>query len=891
MSYGPPADDGSAADRGLVFMAYGQSLSEQFEVVQRWLAGGNSTGIASAASCPIVGVPENGYPRVFSFELNDAAGQARVFQVQLEARTALFQDPQPPTQLEWGLYLFAPALAALQRLRAAADAAETKSPAAAVAWKVPAGLRLLQRLQALEPAIGDPPDLHDAKAQVAIQAWKAAVEDPGSIDRLYAASIWAALREHRGGLLKTSYGTLVADRELAAEVFQDPGKRYSVSGQRTRMLDGFGDIYLGLDAGAEYEAQSAGMNQAIGLLGFDAMFEAARDAATRKIDAVVAEAQQLARDFGDARFDTLLDARELMDHVLADLCEDWFGVDDQPPGTPLLQRGGTDWAWQDGQPPLYPGHFTALSRHMFQPHPGEVPRELGPRYGRALRPALRAFVDWHVDRGTLPRGPRSAAPAPLAEAAFAYLGQGRDTDFVARQIVGVMMGFIPTLIGAVLNVLLEWRRDGNFEALRTALRGRQDVAAARAALAPAMRRAARMRPMPQLTWRTVREAHGLKGSDGREVALEVGDIVVLAIVSGTQQSLADGRPDRELMFGGMRTAAAPPTHACPGYEAGIATMLGCLAALLGRREALREGPLALSYAIEGATDCAPPAPTLRALAPLDAVERALRGHALWTDVPQPGSRQGLVLAWGDSWLAYELGASFGWDLRDWLDNFGYRAPKTFCSWTQWGTLRAMAEGRAEFAAALEASITSTSRPRAVLLSGGGNDSTGSTLRALINPKGTAATVLDRQRVAAHVAQLRVHYVQLLSAIGVALKNRQAEALVPVLVHGYDHPLPAGQGLPFKKKWLWRPFVDAGYRLADGRIDLAVAAQAMRELIDALNTMLIGLQQSFAFVRHVDLRGTVAAHHAVDQVAGWNDDLHPQDDMYKLMAAKLDSAID
>lgn len=892
MSYGPPAEAG-AADRGLVFMAYAQSLSEQFEVVQRWLTGGNSTGIASAASCPLLGVPDNGVPRIFRFELPDAAGQAQVFQVQLEARRALFEDPAVPIQLEWGLYLFAPGMAALCRLRAAADAAAGAS-AAPVAWQVEHGLKLLQRLQALEPAEHDPPPVRQAKAEAARQGWKTAVEDPGAIDRLHAASIWAALRAHHGGLLKTSYGTLVADRALLAEVLLDTHKRYSVCGQRERMQQGFGDIYLGLDAGADYDAQSARMNQAIGALGFGAVFEAARDAATRKIDAVVAEAQQQACDFGDARYDTVLDARELMDHVLGDLCEDWFGVDDQPPGARRLARGSTDWAWHEDQPPLYPGHFTALSRHMFQPHPGQVPRDLGPRYGRALRPALRGWVEWHVDQGTLPRAPRSAhgaAPAPLAEAAFAYLKQGYDADFVARLVVGVMMGFIPTLIGAVLNVLLEWRRDGCFETLRSALQGRRDAAAACDLLAPAMRRAARMRPMPQLTWRTVLAPHVLKDRDGREVALAAGDTVVLAIVSGTQQSLADGQPDPQLMFGGARAAAPHPTHACPGYEAGIATLLGCLSALLGRAEDLREGPAALSYAIEGPTRCAPLPPPVPMAEAAVVVEYAARRIELWTEVPQPGTRQGLVLAWGDSWLAYELGLSAGMDLRDWLEGFGYRAPKDFCSWARWGKLHTMAEGRAEFAAALEASISSTGRPRAVLLSGGGNDSTGDALRALINPKGASAQVLDAGRVAAHVAQLRAHYLQLLSAIGAALKNKQAESLVPVLVHGYDHPIPAGQGLPIKQRWLYRPFVDAGYTLPDGTIDLPLAAQAMRELIDALNTMLIGLQQSFAFVRHVDLRGTIALHHPGRPVAGWHDDLHPQDDMFKLMAAKLDAAID
>jgi hypothetical protein len=207
------------------------------------------------------------------------------------------------------------------------------------------------------------------------------------------------------------------------------------------MGQGFGDIYLGLDAGPQYDAESRAMNEAIGNLGFDAVFTQARASATRRIDAIVAAAREDAIDFGDARFEALFDARELMDDVLADLCEAWFGVNDGPPGEALLQRGGVDWAWSEGRPMRYPGHFTALSRHLFQPHPGDVPNQLGPRYGQALRVAMRRFVQWHIEHGTVPRAPGAAGPAPLAQAAFAYLGPpGRDADFVARLIIGVLMG-------------------------------------------------------------------------------------------------------------------------------------------------------------------------------------------------------------------------------------------------------------------------------------------------------------------------------------------------------------------------------------------------------------------------------------------------------------------
>ena len=69
MSYGPPRSARrSDQERGLIFMAYNASLGEQFEVVQRWINGGNSSGSYSGQSDPIFGLAEPGRQRYFRFE-------------------------------------------------------------------------------------------------------------------------------------------------------------------------------------------------------------------------------------------------------------------------------------------------------------------------------------------------------------------------------------------------------------------------------------------------------------------------------------------------------------------------------------------------------------------------------------------------------------------------------------------------------------------------------------------------------------------------------------------------------------------------------------------------------------------------------------------------------
>ena len=125
---------------------------------------------------------------------------------------------------------------------------------------------------------------------------------------------------------------------------------------------------------------------------------------------------------------------------------------------------------------------------------------------------------------------QSPRPLPLAKALLKHPTLGADDGFVSRAMVGVLMGFNPTIIGAVVNVLTEWRRDGVFTALRATLKQAGGTYRERLQLVKAaMERAALMRPMPQVGWRTVRKPHRL-GPDGAGVVAPVlaqtGDIAL-----------------------------------------------------------------------------------------------------------------------------------------------------------------------------------------------------------------------------------------------------------------------------------------------------------------------------------------------------------------------------
>ena len=71
--------------------------------MQRWITGGNASGLASTHDDPLLGVPQPGRPRIFRCLVGD-----RVVRLDL--------GDAPLVSLQWGLYAFAPSPAALRAI-------------------------------------------------------------------------------------------------------------------------------------------------------------------------------------------------------------------------------------------------------------------------------------------------------------------------------------------------------------------------------------------------------------------------------------------------------------------------------------------------------------------------------------------------------------------------------------------------------------------------------------------------------------------------------------------------------------------------------------------------------------------------------------------------------
>ncbi len=844
MSFGPTVEENkSGTERGLIFMAYNSSLAEQFEVVQRWMVGGNSSGTSSGASCPLLGVAESGRERHFRFVHDNETVHA-----ELDGQGPLFDDPLPLVQLDWGAYLWVPSLAAIDRLIALAG---TGGADAERAWSLPRGRALLEGL--LGRAANPCP--HSARL-----AWKAALEDVEAMSSFDSASLWAAIRADHGGVLRTPYGVLVGEHALLHTTLTDPGRTLSAAGYQSRLRDSLGEIYLGLDdtgAGCRYRAESDSINAAIGKLAADKSFALARDAVTKRIDALVKEAVALADLSVNPRFETTFEPRELFDEVLATLCEEWCGLTE---AGGRFTRGPARWDWKPGEPPQYPGHFVAPSRHTFQPHPGKEVEAFGVAHGRAVTSALRLLIDDWYSSGKLPT-------QPLAKAILGHPLAKADHAFAARSLAGVVMGFVPTLDGALRSLAQEWLGDGTFWSLRAQFGGKSFTPAeAKARLQAPLQRALQLRPVPDVIWRTSAKAQEIGG-----LHVEPAETVVFGLASAAQQMLASGREDSaRSMFGGVRRQGGA-THACPGHDAAMAVLLGAMAGLVSTKHPLAPVLGTTALRIEGDSNVSH-----------STVCEAQVANKEWKLHRFDAKKQdlGTVMIWGDSWVNRWY-RPLGKNLAHQIEGLSCTVPGGVADLAypfdtaKWLNLSAMAGAVNDplIKANLQDAIKDLA-PKAILLSGGGNDAAGATLLRLVHPSPRG---LDTTEVAAFVwTELKGYFISVIELIQAT--PRSDGSIVPVVLHGYDHPIPEIGG-----GYLGQYLCGSKLRYSESE-----AAGIMRDLIDELNKMMATLPSLLTkgTVTHVKLTGVLERAMPGKAKTLWSNELHPTPKGFALLAEEI-----
>ena len=165
-------------------------------------------------------------------------------------------------------------------------------------------------------------------------------------------------------------------------------------------------------------------------------------------------------------------------------------------------------------------------------------------------------------------------------------------------------------------------------------------------------------------------------------------------------------------------------------------------------------------------------------------------------------------------------------------------------------------------------------PKAVLLSGGGNDIAGSHFDLFLNNVDLKLDALNEQVVAGVIdTRLATAYRLMFLSINTLCQER-LKKIVPILIHGYDHPVPDGRGFlggwgPLPGPWLKPGFDEKLYlKIRDNTV-------LMTTLIDRFNAMLqrVALEPSAGNVRYVDLRGTLSTTPENYQLF-WANELHP-----------------
>ncbi|MBS0589084.1 MAG: hypothetical protein JSR65_00420 [Proteobacteria bacterium] len=260
--------------------------------------------------------------------------------------------------------------------------------------------------------------------------------------------------------------------------------------------------------------------------------------------------------------------------------------------------------------------------------------------------------------------------------------------------------------------------------------------------------------------------------------------------------------------------------------------------------------------------------------------------------------RGYLIAAGDSWFDYpgqlhlNGGLTLNDDVLEQLEEAGYDVESTAHAGDP---IEAMAFGGSgqlgKLAKCFEKVKAQGAMPKAVLLSGGGDDIAGSEFGMLINHSASPIAGWNDE-VVDGVINVRIAgaYRRMFEAIA-TLSQYYAGKALPVLVHGYDYAVPDGRnfgGLPFfPGPWLRPGFDEKQFT------ELQVTTGMVESLIDRFNAMLQKLAQaSGGSVHYIDLRGTLS-NSLISQryQKWWANELHPTPPGFKAVAARFATVLD
>jgi len=366
----------------------------------------------------------------------------------------------------------------------------------------------------------------------------------------HAQAVAATRVNPEGGVARTAEGVVVTSKELYLQVLLNADDNYTNAGYQKRMEQSFGPIFLGMDWTPEYVKESTPTNAAIGRVTRRDAFEVTLKEARAALPSVPAPGG-------------IVDIQALSDIVLAKVCAHYFDIPDG-----IHVKAGGFGLSNLMSPGVCPADYTPPSAYIFHPDPDALLTFVGQRTGQILRESVNKYVVDKRASGQLPT-------APLTRALFEQFPDPNDNDLLARTIIGVMTGALPTINGNLVGVVKAWQRTATLMALGAKFKAStqsDDFLKAHEVIELPMRQAMQMQPTPDFIWRLAKKDHTLGTKD--PVQVKAGDKIYLSIVQATQEDLRAGSDDVCPIFGGDRSKNPHPIHSCPGFEMGFGILLG-----------------------------------------------------------------------------------------------------------------------------------------------------------------------------------------------------------------------------------------------------------------------------------------------------------------------------
>lgn len=280
--------------------------------------------------------------------------------------------------------------------------------------------------------------------------------------------------------------------------------------------------------------------------------------------------------------------------------------------------------------------------------------------------------------------------------------------------------------------------------------------------------------------------------------------------------------------------------------------------------------------------------SLKAVHDVEPAPTAIRGakRALLARRAGGPASRGTLVAEGDSWFDYPftdvlkcLEDLHGYD----VDSVAHRGDRV--------EDMAYSDGQLDdFVRTIERNLRrGIDPPKAILLSGGGNDIAGDEFAMLLNHWRSPRKGLSESILRGVIDErLRDSYLTILATVTEVCRARLG-AKIPILVHGYDYAVPDGRG--FWGGWgpLPGPWLEPGFEMK--AVPGFERQSTVNALIDRFNTMLDGVVRTngLEHVRYVDLRGDLPNGAGYRQ--WWANELHPTERGYAKVAGRFAAVLE